>query len=81
MPTKSLKFKHTLKLIREFTIEIYEIDVEIKKTTDNITLPFTTIPSIDYSIEAMIISEIGDFRRFSSPNNILAMRNYPIKTS
>ena len=72
MPAKSLELKHTIKLIRELTIEINEIDNEIKKIMDNIASPITTIPGIGYSMGAMIISEIGDFSCFSSPDKILA---------
>lgn len=64
MPAKSLELKHTIKLIRELTIEINEIDAEIKKIMDSITSPITTIPGIGYNMGAMIISEIGDFNRF-----------------
>lgn len=64
MPAKSLELKHTIKLIRELTIEINEIDNEIKKIMDNIASPITTIPGICYSMGAMIISEIVDFSRF-----------------
>lgn len=72
MPAKSLELKHTIKLIRELTIEINEIDAEIKKIMDSIASPITTIPGIGYNMGAMIISEIGDFNRFSSPDKILA---------
>lgn len=72
MPAKSLELKHTIKLIRELTIEINEIDAEIKKMMDSIASPITTIPGIGYNMGAMIISEIGDFNRFSSPDKILA---------
>ena len=72
MPAKSLELKHTIKLIRELTIEINEIDTEIKKMMDRIASPITTIPGIGYNMGAMIISEIGDFNRFSSPDKILA---------
>ena len=72
MPAKSLELKHTIKLIKELTIEINEIDNEIKKIMDNIASPITTIPGIGYSMGAMIISEIGDFSHFSSPDKILA---------
>lgn len=66
MPAKSLKLKHTIKLIRELTIEINEIDAEIKKIMDSIASPITTIPGIGYNMGAMIIPEIGDFNRFFS---------------
>lgn len=72
LPAKSLELKHTIKLIRELTVEIDEIDAEIKKMMDSIASPITTIPGIGYSMGAMIISEIGDFSRFSSPDKILA---------
>lgn len=72
MAAKSLELKHTIKLIRELTVEIDEIDAEIKKMMDSIASPITTIPGIGYSMGAMIISEIGDFNRFSSPDKILA---------
>lgn len=72
MPAKSLELKHTIKIIRELTIEINEIDAEIKKIMDRIASPITTIPGIGYNMGAMIISEIGDFNRFSSPDKILA---------
>ena len=72
MPAKSLELKHTIKLIRELSNEINEVDTEIKKIMDSIASPITTIPGIGYSMGAMIISEIGDFSRFSSPDKILA---------
>lgn len=72
MPAKSLELKHTIKIIRELTIDINEIDAEIKKIMDRIASPITTIPGIGYNMGAMIISEIGDFNRFSSPDKVLA---------
>ena len=72
MPAKSLELKHTIKIIRELTIEINEIDAKIKKIMDRIASPITTIPGIGYNMGAMIISEIGDFNRFSSPDKVLA---------
>lgn len=72
MPAKSLELKHTIKIIRELTIGINEIDAEIKKIMDRIASPITTIPGIGYNMGAMIISEIGDFNRFSSPDKVLA---------
>lgn len=80
MPAKSLELKHTIKLIRELTVEIDEIDAEIKKMMDNIASPITTIPGIGYSTGAMIISEIGDFSRFSSPDKILAYSGFSPST-
>lgn len=72
MPAKSLELKHTIKLIRELSSEIDEIDDEIKIMMEEIASPITTIPGISYNMGAMIISEIGDFSRFSSPDKVLA---------
>lgn len=72
MPAKSLELKHTIKLIRALTIDIDEIEAEISKMMDKIASPITTIPGIGNNMGAMIISEIGDFSRFSSPDKILA---------
>ena len=39
---------------------------------DEINHPILTIPGISYRMGAMIIAEIGDFKRFDSPDKILA---------
>lgn len=80
MPAKSLELKHTIKLIRELSSEIDEIDAEIKIMMEEIASPITTIPGIGYSMGAMIISEIGDFSRFSSPDKILAYSGFSPST-
>ncbi len=73
MPAKSLELKHTIKLIQELTIEIDEIEAEIKRIMDEeIDSPILTIPGISYRMGAMIIAEIGDFSRFDSADKILA---------
>lgn len=80
MPAKSLELKHTIKLIRALTIDIDEIEAEISKIMDKIASPITTIPGIGNNMGAMIISEIGDFSRFSSPDKILAYAGYSPST-
>ena len=72
MPAKSLELKHTIKLIRELDSEIDEIESEIKNIMDEINSPTLSIPGINYRMGAMIIAEIGDFKRFDSPDKILA---------
>ncbi len=72
MPAKSMELKHTIKLIRELSSEIDEVEAEIKKIMDEINSPILTIPGISYRMGAMIIAEIGDFSRFDSPDKILA---------
>lgn len=72
LPAKSLELKHTIKLIRELSSEIDEIEVEIKKIMDAIDSPILTIPGVGQNLGAMIIAEIGDFSRFDNPDKILA---------
>lgn len=69
---KCLELKHTLNLIVEYDKEIKEVSIEIKKIMDKINSPILSIPGISYTIGAMILGEIGDFSRFSSPDKILA---------
>ena len=80
IPAKSLELKHTIKLVRALTIDIDEIEAEISKMMDKIASPITTIPGIGRNMGAMIISEIGDFSRFSSPDKILAYAGYSPST-
>ena len=80
MPAKSLELKHTIKLIRELTSEIDEIEIEIKSIMDDINSPILTIPGISYRMGAMIIAEIGDFNRFDSPDKILAYAGFSPST-
>ena len=72
MPAKSLELKHTIKLIRELSAEIQDIESEIRIIMDALASPILTIPGIGYRMGAMILAEIGDFARFDSPDQILA---------
>ena len=72
MPAKSLELMHTIRLIRELNAEIDEIETEIKSIMDALHSPILTIPGISYRMGAMILSEIGDFSNFDSPDKILA---------
>lgn len=72
LPAKSLELKHTINLIREFSAEIDEIEMEIKKIMDAIDSPILSVPGISYGLGSMIVSEIGDFSRFDNPDKILA---------
>ena len=80
MPAKSLELKHTIKLIRELTSEIDEIENEIKIIMDEIHSPILSIPGINYRMGALIIAEIGDFNRFDSPDKILAYAGFSPST-
>ncbi|MCE5342510.1 MAG: IS110 family transposase [Eubacteriales bacterium] len=72
MPAKSMELQHTIRLIGELTVEIDEIEAEIKRIIDELAPPILTIRGIGYRMGAMILAEIGDFSRFDSPDKILA---------
>ena len=72
MPAKSLELQHTIRLIRELDAEINEIEAALKQMMDEIASPILSIPGISYRMGAMILAEIGDFSRFSSPDKLLA---------
>lgn len=72
MPAKSLELQHTIRLIRELDAEIGEIEAVLKQMMDEINSPILTIPGISYRMGAMILAEIGDFSRFTSPDKLLA---------
>jgi len=49
-----------------------ELENSIKSVMNNINSPITTIPGIGFTLGAIILSEIGDISRFSSPSKLLA---------
>ena len=72
MSAKSIELKHTINLIQELSLQIDEVETEIKSIMDSIDSPILTIPGISYRMGAVIIAEIGDFNKFDSPDKILA---------
>lgn len=72
LPAKSLELRHTILLIRELNAQISEIEVGIKALLDKIDSPIFSVPGIGPNLGAVILAEIGDFNRFSSPDKILA---------
>lgn len=69
---KSMELCHTIQLIQTLTEEIDEIESEIDKIMKEIDSPITSIPGINTRMAAMILAEIGDFKKFDSPDKILA---------
>ncbi|MGG6550463.1 UNVERIFIED_CONTAM: hypothetical protein NY100_34220, partial [Prevotella sp. 15_C9] len=61
MPAKFLELKHTIKLIRELTSEIDEIEDSIQQIMDELHPPILSIPGMGVHSAAMILAEIGDF--------------------
>ena len=72
MAAKSMELVHTIRLIRMLSEEIEEIEESIKSIMDELHSPIMTIPGISYRMGAMIIAEVGDFKRFDNADRILA---------
>ncbi|MDR0221382.1 MAG: IS110 family transposase [Lachnospiraceae bacterium] len=72
MPAKSLELKLTIEMIRVMNAAISEVEASIKAIMDKIDSPILSIPGISYRMGAMIVAEIGDFKRFDSPDKLLA---------
>ena len=52
--------------------QISEYDKQIKILMDQVNSPILTIPGIGYTLGAIIVAEIGNINRFSSPAKLLA---------
>lgn len=61
-----------LKRIELLNTQIEMYDDEIRRLMDQIDSPILSLPGIGYTLGAMILSEIGDIKRFSSPAKLLA---------
>ena len=79
-PAKSLELKHTIALIATLDEEIQEIESEIAKSVKKLDSPIFTIPGIGSQMGAMILAEVGDFSRFSSPDKVLAYAGFSPST-
>ena len=80
MPAKSMELRHTLRLICELDAEIAEIEDRIKQIMDELASPILSIRGLGYRMGAMILAEIGDFTRFSSPDKVLAYAGFSPST-
>lgn len=68
----SFELKQTIRLVQSVQLEISELDKQIKLVVDELASPIITIPGISYTLAAIILAEIGDINRFSSPAKLLA---------
>ena len=71
-PAKSLELRHTIEHIRFLDAEINEIEAQIFALLDKDPPKMLAIPGMGPRMAAVIIAEVGDFKRFSSPDKLLA---------
>ena len=71
-PAIDVQIKCLITQLRLYQKQIKEIDLNIKTLMEIINSPILTIPGIGYILGAIIISEIGDIKRFSNPSKLLA---------
>ena len=71
-PSIDLQIKCLITQLRLYKEQIKDIDFGIETLMEIINSKIITIPGIGYNLGAMIISEIGDIKRFSNPSKLLA---------
>lgn len=69
---RAFELQMLLARINLLSEQISEYDKQIKILMDQINSPLLTIPGIGYTLGAIIVAEIGDIKRFSSPAKLLA---------
>lgn len=68
----SFELQQTIRLINYYLDEIDILDSKIKELLIQMKTPLITIPGISYTLASIILSEIGDIRRFKTPAKVLA---------
>ena len=71
-PAIELQIQCLIKQLRLYQEQIKDIDLSIMTLMELINSPILTIPGVGYTLDAMIISEIGDIKKFSNPSKLLA---------
>ena len=69
---KSMELKNTIQFIKMLSESIDDVEAKIETMMNEIKSPILSIPGISYRMGAMILAEIGDISRFSSPDKLLA---------
>ena len=71
-PAIELQIQCLIKQLRLYQQQIKDIDLSIMTLMELLNSPILTIPGVGYTLGAMIISEIGNIKRFSNPSKLLA---------
>ena len=68
----SIQITQTIELIELLDRQVHDTEAEICKIIDALDSVIKTIPGISYLEAGMILGEIGDIHRFSTPSKLLA---------
>lgn len=68
----AFELQQTIRLIQSVQTEIDILDKQIKIIVNELNTPLLTIPGIGYTLAAIMLAEIGDIERFSTPAKLLA---------
>lgn len=71
-PAIELQIKCLITQLKLYQKQIKDIDLSIMTLMEILNSPILTIPGVRYTLGSMIISEIGDIKRFSNPSKLLA---------
>ena len=71
-PAIELQIKCLITQLKLYQKQIKDIDLSIMTLMEILNSPILTIPGVGYTLGAMIISEIGDIKKFSNPSTLLA---------
>lgn len=71
-PASSFELRGTIKLIAALDEEIKEIDSKLDEFLKQYDSPILSIKGIGPVTASLLLAEIGDFKRFSSPDKLLA---------
>jgi len=68
----AFELQQTIRLIQSIQVEINTLDKQIKAVVNELNTPLVSIPGIGYTLAAIMLAEIGDIERFSTPAKLLA---------
>lgn len=71
-PATSLELRLTLQHLDFLQKQIHDLDKTIRVAVEQIQSPLLSIPGIGTTLAAIILAEIGDIHRFSSPDKLQA---------
>lgn len=71
-PATAFELQQTIRMIQSLGQEIHALDRQIKLAMKQIDSPILSVPGISFTLGAVILAEIGDILRFSTPAKLLA---------